>query len=381
MWRPRLIVLQPTPYCNISCDYCYLGHRDDRRLMSRAVVDAIRDKLFARLAPDATPHIVWHAGEPTSVPVDWYEQAYAELRPAAPAGATFGIQTNGIAISSAWIDFLIRTDTRVGLSIDGPQRFHDRHRRTRAGTPTWSIVVESLARLQAAGLEPHVITVLHADCLSAADEFYRFYRDHGIDQVGFSIDEPQGAHRASSFGGGDHKVAMVAFLRRLLRLAFAEGHALHIRDVERIARLLAAGGTPDNEQVQPWEVVTVAANGDVTSFSPDFMEVRSAAHDDFCFGNIARDAFDTLVDGATFRRTCDEIRAGVDLCRANCRYFGVCGGGAPINKMAENKSLASDETLFCRLSIQAAADALIGFLREVQGDGRGENSGLAMPQQ
>ena len=377
MWRPRLIVLQPTPYCNISCDYCYLGHRNDRRLMARAVVDAIRDKLLARLAPDAAPHIVWHAGEPTTVPIDWYQQAYAELRPAAPAGATFGIQTNGIAISPAWIDFLARTETRVGMSIDGPQRFHDRHRRTRAGTPTWSIAVASLALLQSAGLRPHVITVLHSDCLSAADEFYRFYRDHGIDQVSFSIDELQGANRHSSFGGADHKVAMVAFLQRLLRLALAEGHSLQVRDIERIARLLSEGGTADNEQVNPWDVVAIAADGAVTSFSPDFMELTSDAHNNFCFGNIVRDDFDEILDGAVFNRTYDEIRAGVAVCRASCRYFDICGGGAPSNKMAENKSLVSGETSFCRLSIQAAADALIGFLQEARAGHQGGASAAA----
>src|SRR5262249_1720353 len=70
-WAPRLIILQPTPYCNISCSYCYLGSRDDRRLMPRKVVDAVRDKIFSRLAPDAAPTIVWHAGEPTTAPISW----------------------------------------------------------------------------------------------------------------------------------------------------------------------------------------------------------------------------------------------------------------------------------------------------------------------
>src|SRR3954451_13280845 len=139
MWRPRLIVLQPTPYCNIDCDYCYLGNRDDRRLMASAVVDAIRDRLFSQLAPDAAPRIVWHAGEPTVVPVAWYEDAYRKLQPAVPPEATFALQTNGVSISPAWIDFLRRSRTEIGVSIDGPQRFHDARRKTRAGTATWSL--------------------------------------------------------------------------------------------------------------------------------------------------------------------------------------------------------------------------------------------------
>ena len=42
MIDPRLIILQPTPYCNINCSYCYLNHRDDKRLMSQEVVEALR---------------------------------------------------------------------------------------------------------------------------------------------------------------------------------------------------------------------------------------------------------------------------------------------------------------------------------------------------
>ena len=80
MIEPRLIILQPTPYCNIDCSYCYLGHRDDRRLMSADVIEAIRDKIFACLPPELAPTVVWHAGEPLTAPVAWYEHAYERFR-------------------------------------------------------------------------------------------------------------------------------------------------------------------------------------------------------------------------------------------------------------------------------------------------------------
>jgi uncharacterized protein len=363
MWRPRLIVLQPTPYCNINCDYCYLRNRDDRTVMAPAVLDAIKNKILPRLAPDAAPTIVWHAGEPTVVPVAWYEHAYAVLRPSVPAGATFSLQSNGVSLSDAWIDFLKRSDTHIGLSIDGPQRFHDLRRKTRAGGPTWSLVTRNLRRLQASGIYPNVISVLHPSALTAAEEFYRFYREHNIEQVSFSIDEAEGANATSSFDGCG-KDRVVDFLREILHLAYRDGYALHIREIERIAHRLAAGGASDNEQVEPLQVIVVAANGDVTSFSPEFMELKSPAHNNFCFGNILRDEFDEIARHAAFVLTREEVRAGVEACRRDCRYFGVCGGGAPANKMVENGSLASGETVYCRLSIQSAADALIGFLSD-----------------
>src|SRR5262249_36565628 len=84
----------------------------------------------------------------------------------------------------------------------------------------------------------------------------------------------------------------------------------------------------------------------------------------FCFGNILRNDFDELLEDECCRRTAEEVRVGVEACRDTCRYFDLCGGGSPSNKMSEHKSLASAETLFCRLSIQAPADAMIEFLQE-----------------
>ena len=196
---PRLIILQPTPYCNISCSYCYLGRRDDRRLMTSEVIEAIRDKIFRRLSPDAAPAVVWHAGEPTAAPIAWYEYAYGRLKDVAPSQASFAMQSNGIAIDEAWVDLFRRTNTNVSLSIDGPQRFHDARRRTRNGKPTWYLAMRGLKRLQAAGFEPSVITVLHPSGLDCAKEYYEFYRDNWITQIGCSVDELEGANSRQVF--------------------------------------------------------------------------------------------------------------------------------------------------------------------------------------
>jgi uncharacterized protein len=369
-WRPRLIVLQPTPYCNINCEYCYLQNRNDRTVMPDAVIRAIRDKIFSRISPDAAPTIVWHAGEPTVAPISWYENAYAVLRPASPAQAVFSLQSNGVFLPDDWIAFLERTETRIGLSIDGPQKFHDARRKTRAGGPTWSLVMRTLKKLQSAGFDPTVISVLHPSSLDAPQEYFSFYRDNEIHQASFSIDETEGANLASSFDGFDFRPKMVEFLRTILKLALSESYPLYVKEIERIAHRLVEGGGIENEQVEPWQVVVVGANGDISTFSPEFMELRCPEYNNFCFGNILRDDLDSILENAFFVRARDEIAAGVEACQNTCRYFGVCGGGAPANKMVENGSLRSTATSFCSLSIQAAADALLEFISEAAPGGQ-----------
>ena len=129
--------------------------------MSAEVVGAIRDKIFPKISSDAAPAIIWHAGEPTVVPVSWYRRTHSELRRTAPRQANFSLQSNGVSLSSEWISFAKETETQIGLSIDGPQMFHDMRRKTRNGKGTWTLVMQTLRRLQAARIHPSVVTVLH----------------------------------------------------------------------------------------------------------------------------------------------------------------------------------------------------------------------------
>ena len=330
--------------------------------MSSAVVTAIRDKIIAEISPEAAPTIVWHAGEPTVVPLDWYKSADAALRRAAPARTKFSLQSNGVFLSEDWISFLKDTRTHIGLSIDGPEAIHDYRRKTRGGRGTWSFAIKTLKKLQDAGIWPSVVSVLHPRSLGAANEYFDFYRSHAITHVSLSIDEVEGAHATSSFQHGTHEVAIRDFLFRLLEQAFVDEYPLHIKEIERIADVLV-NGAADNEQVKPWDVMVVAANGDVTTFSPEFMEVRSLHYDNFRFGNILEEDFRGLVEKIEVAVAHADIQRGVARCQAECAYFSVCGGGAPANKFEETGSLDSAETLFCRLSVQAAAEALRKFLQ------------------
>jgi len=374
MFAPRLIILQPTPYCNIDCAYCYLGSRNDRRLMSPEIIEAVREKIVARLPSDAAPAIVWHAGEPTAAPIRWYERAHERLASAAPARTSFAMQSNGVAIDDRWIDFFRRSGTNVSLSIDGPQSFHDARRRTRNGKPTWWLAMRGLRRLQEAGFEPRVITVLHAAALDSSDEYYEFYRDNEIAQVSFSIDEHEGANTLSSFAAHDCKAALTEFNVAIMQRAYCEGYPLHIREVERIAQLVSGYDLAGNEQVEPWAAVVVAADGSVSTFSPEFMEVTAPEYGNFVFGNILDGALEGFAQSEAFLRASDDVAAGLAACRSACRYFSVCGGGSPVNKFCERGTLRASETEFCRLTTQTAADALNAFIAQTRADERNARS-------
>src|SRR5262249_12838888 len=202
-----------------------------------------------------------------------------------PRRASFAMQSNGIALDDRWIDLFRRTNTNVSLSIDGPQRFHDRRRRTRNDKPTWSLAMRGLKRMQDAGFDPRVITVLHPAGVDFADDYFEFYRDNAVTQVSFSVDEVEGHNRSSSFAGRDYKPAITDFLIALMERSYREGYPLHIREVERVAQILAGADVAGNEQVEPWATIVVAADGRVSTFSPQLTEVTASRYDHFAFAH------------------------------------------------------------------------------------------------
>jgi len=357
---PILIVLQPTSYCNISCEYCYVRERSDRMLMSREVLIAVGQKIFASLDRTMPPTVIWHAGEPLTAPIKWYNDAYDILEKYAPPETRFALQTNGISIDDDWIDLFRRTNTAVGLSIDGPEKHHDAKRKTKQGKGTWALAVRGLERLQAAGFFPHVITVLSPDSLKHSQAFFEFYKSHSITHVGFNIDEQEGLNSISSFGSNFPKKPIVRFLAELLQLARAANYPLHIREIERITRALVGNREVRNEQVIPWGIIIIGKRGEVSTFSPELLGQPSVQYDNFCFSNIIGEQVDW--NSKALIVASSNIAAGVERCRRECDYFSVCGGGAPINKFAELGTFNASETNFCKLTVQASADALRLFL-------------------
>src|SRR5438132_12875981 len=131
----ELLVLQPTPFCNLDCSYCYLPDRQSTRRMSRDTLEATFRWTFSSGLARQPFTLLWHAGEPLVLPVAYYEEAVEALNrhneQQIPVRQSF--QTNATLLTAEWCEYLCRHQVHVGVSVDGPEFLHDRHRRTRRG--------------------------------------------------------------------------------------------------------------------------------------------------------------------------------------------------------------------------------------------------------
>ena len=200
----RLLVVQPTPFCNLDCDYCYLPDRGDRSRLPLAVLEAAVERVLESPYFGGEFTLLWHAGEPLMAPIAFYDEATQRIgrllegRGLPASTVVQSLQTNATTIDGAWCDCFERNGIHVGVSMDGPAFLHDAHRVTRTGLPTHAAVMRGIDWLARRRIPFQVICVLTADALDHADAIADFFLQHGIVEVielAGELRRPSAAHQ------------------------------------------------------------------------------------------------------------------------------------------------------------------------------------------
>jgi uncharacterized protein len=359
-----LLVIQPTPFCNLDCDYCYLPFRQSKQRITPQILEQVFRRAFETSALGDHFTVVWHAGEPLVLPIEFYREAIELIARHNPGTVevSHSFQTNGTLITEQWCDFIHERGLRIGVSVDGPEFIHDRHRKTRSGEGTWKRVVRGIGMLRERHIPFHVISVLTADSLDHAEQMFAFYRDHGIRQIAFNVEEIEGINRSSSLSANEMYERVTGFMSRFYDLIEDCAEPYLVREFQSATSAIMSGGSmaiPQGHQMTPLGIISVDCFGNFSTFSPEMLGLSSPDYGDFAFGNVTTDSFDSIFSKAKFRAVAQAIVAGVQRCCDTCEYFAYCGGGAPVNKYFENGSFDSTETMFCRLSKQAVLNVVL----------------------
>ena len=361
----RQLVLQPTPYCNIDCRYCYLPTRSDRRRMSVETLEATCRFVFESPFVGDQIEIIWHAGEPLVLPIDYYETAFAIIREHIPTHcrACHVIQTNGLLINDAWCDFFKANEVRLGLSIDGPAWLHDQQRVTRFGKGTHDRVMNAVGILKRHRIPFSVIAVLTSESLTHPDEIHDFFENLGARSIGFNIEETEANHDSDTLRSEGVVDAYEAFMRRIETLQ--KPGSPRIRELDTIRnQLIHRFDDARSTEATPLDIVSVDFQGNVGTFSPELLGGVLDDYGVFHFGNVRTDKLAGVLDNPRFQRVASDIAQGVAMCRESCDHFTLCGGGAPANKWYENGSFASTETLHCVTKIKSNTAILLDRLEQ-----------------
>ena len=171
--------------CNLVCDYCYYlekAHLYPRETARRqtSMTDATLERFIrSYLEAQTTPEVLftWHGGETLLRPISFYKRAI-ELQKKYGGGRPIDncIQTNGTLLTDQWAKFFHDEGWLVGVSIDGPERFHDEYRRNRADAPSFAKVMAGIDLLRKHSVEWNALAVVNDYNADHPEEFYDFFK-------------------------------------------------------------------------------------------------------------------------------------------------------------------------------------------------------------
>ena len=361
-----LVILQPTSFCNLDCDYCYLPDRHLKNQLSLELIDPICKALFNSPFTTEDFTICWHAGEPLAAPISFYREAFKLIDECSQKynhkklSFNHSFQTNAILINQDWCDLFKEYDVHVGVSIDGPAFLHDVHRKIRTGLGSHAAAMRGVEYLHKNEIYASVIAVLTEDSLNYPDEIFQFFYDARLRDVGFNMEETEGIHLKSSLDNVGIVERYRVFLQRFWDLTIQTKGEFQVREFESICSLIYTEERLNNTDMNnPFTIMSIDNQGNFSTFDPELLSVKTEKYGDFVFGNILTDSFESICQTEKFLNIYQDMKAGVELCRQTCDYFGLCGGGAGSNKYWEKGTFNCAETMACRYRIKEVADVVI----------------------
>jgi uncharacterized protein len=179
--------LHLTRACNLRCSYCYAPPKPDPGMTfdtARQVID-----LGVRLNRGSCG-LVFFGGEPL-LKADLIREIVAECKLRQKEGQGrfhFKITTNGLLLDDDLLQFSVENEILITMSLDGPERVHDRHRRMANGEGSFSLLLPRFRRLLAVRPYSSVMMTVTPDTVSSFAESVCFLLDEGCRYVIVSLD-------------------------------------------------------------------------------------------------------------------------------------------------------------------------------------------------
>lgn len=132
-------------------------------------------------------NFIWHGGEPTILPIRFYEKALlVQARLRRPNQIiTNVIQSNGTRLSPEWIKFIRNYNFGLGISLDGPPEIHDIERIYASGRPSFQDINQNIKLLRKNRILFSVLMVIDERALKIGPEaIFNFFIKAEINSYG-----------------------------------------------------------------------------------------------------------------------------------------------------------------------------------------------------
>lgn len=347
------VLLKVASRCNLDCSYCYVYHmgdgawRSQPKMMSLSVIDKLGEALGEQYRLQKSPFsVVLHGGEPLNLGARRLAVLCSAIRRALPPACSIHLQTNGLLLADEVIDVLVQFEVGISVSLDGPQKIHDRFRKDHKQRGSYSRVERAIARLvgrdDARPLFSGVLCVV--DPGSDPVEVYAALKSTGAPSLDFLVRDgnwdqlPYGKASPESIEYG-------RWLSRLLRIYLGDPEPPRVRILDDMLRLLL-GGRSQKEGVGTSDFGIIVVEPDGRIDKNDTLKVAYAAADQFEHPwSVVHHNLSDFLQSDAFDSYFRQQRPTSPIC-GRCPDLAVCGGGMVAHRWSAKRGF-DNPTIYC----------------------------------
>ena len=322
------LIVKATRQCTLRCVYCHDWRGNRNEIMSFPVMA----RMIARALDEyERVHFIWHGGEPTLLPISFYEKALlvqARLRRQGQKIAN-STQTNATRLTPAWARFFRENKIQVGVSIDGPAHLHNSHRSYPSGKGSYEDVIKGLDLLKEYEVQLSGLVVMDENTLEfGAERLLDFLVGQGIRSFGLLPAKPNNEPAAKRGTTTSHYIEparMNAFMMNLYDAWLDRGDPnVKIRELDALkAQIRGVSACFCELSGECWgNYYMVEQDGSVTVCDVFSGDPR------YTLGNVMNDSFMELAKSPELLKLKKEHRDAIKS-MSGCPEFTVCKGWCP----------------------------------------------------
>ncbi|HEX3474547.1 MAG TPA: radical SAM protein [Kofleriaceae bacterium] len=324
-------VIEASTFCNLRCAYCYewdgLSNPARMPLASvRKVLRAACDYHVRREAGSGAPartSIIWHGGEPLTLPLDYLEAIFELAREVIAESCidrkriTLAMQTNLYAVSDRALGLLKQHRIGLGVSFDLVRGV----RRTLTGKATEDRVLRNLERLREAGIEHGAITVLATHTCPAICDIFDFWAARRVPwRVLPLFAGPPGRDHAAFAASEDELVQAMCRLFAHWMRARAQIVVKPLDEwLANVVRHMIGLRARPYDRRQGETVFVVRPDGNV-------LQVGDLGNTSQPLGNLEHQTIAELLASPAYAASLDRTDAITEKLCGGCRFRGGCDG-------------------------------------------------------
>lgn len=347
--------------CNLACDYCYYLEKTNlyKDISKHVMSDELLEKFIKEYIGSQTMNDVlftWHGGETLMRPLSFYKRA-VELQKQYANGKHIDncIQTNGTLLTDEWCRFFKENNWLVGISIDGPQEFHDEYRKNRQGRPSFVKVMHGIELLKKHGVEWNAMAVVNDYNADYPLDFYNFFKEIGCKYIQFApiveriVPHTDGRHLASPMDKEEKLADFSVSPEQWGNFLCAIFDEWVKKDVGEIFVQIFDSTLANWMGVQPGvcSMAETCGHAGVMEFNGDVYSCDHYVFPEYKLGNIYKNSLIEMMYSERQQEFGLMKKKSLPQQCKDCEFLFACNGDCPKNRFAKTKDGEPELNYLC----------------------------------